>query len=157
LRRSIELKSPARSAPPPPVSPRGCFEALEIRRLYHLTGAQYQGVQLFCAFADPAHVVSWREIEASPVALRVESMRKVAFAGGRFGDRHGITPEAWIELATAWIDAMRAIECALSANLRALYKARLDEVSAERGCAASIYPSNSMASIGFMVGDADPA
>jgi hypothetical protein len=136
---------------------RGCFEALEIRRLYHLTGAQEQGFQLFRAFADPAHVETLRDIETSPVALQIESMRKVAFAGGQFGDLHGITAEAWFELATARIDAMRAIECALSANLRALCKARLAEVSAEGDAAGSAYPSNGMASIAVMVGDADPA
>jgi AmiR/NasT family two-component response regulator len=136
---------------------RASFEALEIRRLYYLTGAQDQGFQLFRAFADPTHVEALREIEAGPVAQQIEAMRKVAFAGGQFGDLNGITAESWFELATARIDAMRAIECALSANLRALCKARLSEVHEDGEAALSVYPTTGVSSVAVMVSDADPA
>ena len=135
---------------------RGRFETLEIRRLYYLTGAQDQGFQLFREFADPAHVESLSEIETGSIAQTIESMRKVAFAGGQFGDLNGITAEAWFEAATTRIDAMRTIECALSANLRELCRSRLAEVSTEGDSAASSFPSKGTASNAVMVSDPDP-
>jgi hypothetical protein len=138
---------------------RGHFYASEQRRLQHLVIAQEQSFRIFCEFANPPHIAAFRAVLGNRESADVKLMRKAAFVGGgHFGDLAGVTADAWFEQTTRRIDAMKAIEDQLAANLQSLSVNKWDDV--RRGCeptdADGAIAVTATSAIAMLVTDVDP-
>jgi AmiR/NasT family two-component response regulator len=138
---------------------RGHFHASEHRRLQHLVIAQEQSFRIFAEFADPAQTTAFQGILTGPESAEVKLMRKVAFVGGPLGELAGVTADAWFEQTTRRIDAMKAIEDQLAADLKRLCADKLAEARDERERIDVDSPRAVAAtsSVAMLVTDVDPA
>ncbi len=109
---------------------RGHFDAAERRHLRHLQAAQERALKLFAEFADPRQVTLFLELSSSPETVEFNKMR-----AGALGQNSGVEPDAvaadaWYEVATRRIDAMKGIESQLAADLGRLCAVKLAEAKA---------------------------
>lgn len=111
---------------------RGQFYSSEHRQLQSLIAAQDQAFHVFAEFATAGQVESFRSMLTARNAGEVARMRKMAISGGRLGELADITAEAWYEQTTKRIDAMKAIETRLIADLKRLCADKLAEVQSEK-------------------------
>ena len=139
---------------------RGHFHASEQRRLQHLVIAQEQSFRIFCEFADPPHIALFQAVLSSPESADVKLMRKAAFIGGsHLSDLAGVTADAWFEQMTRRIDAMKAIEDQLTADLQHLCAAKLAEArqSSQRTDTNGAEAITATSSVAMLVTEVDPA
>jgi AmiR/NasT family two-component response regulator len=106
---------------------RGTFQAAEQRRLRELVAAQIGAFRIFAEFAEPAHLAAFQHVYASRDSQQVERMRKRTFDGEHPSELAGITADGWFEHTTGRIDAMRAIEDQMAADLERLCAIELAE------------------------------
>jgi hypothetical protein len=139
---------------------RGQFNASEQRRLQHLILAQEQSFRIFSEFADPAQLAAFHAILNGPESAEVKLMRKVALVGsGPIADLAGVTADAWFEQTTRRIDAMKAIEDRLAADLQGLCTDKLAEATqqGERVGTDDSAAVPTTSSVAMLIADVDPA
>ena len=103
--------------------PEGLF-----RKFSGLVGQQAAGVQAFNSLAAPAQRQFLDEQLQGPFAPGLEAFRALAFSKGEQGG-FGADPAKWFTLATGRIDALKAVEERLGADLRATVQSTLDHAS----------------------------
>ena len=103
--------------------PEGLF-----RKFSALVGQQIAGVQAFNSLATPAQTQYLEEQLKGPFAPDLEAFRALAFSKGAQGG-FGADSAKWFSLATARIDALKAVEERLGADLRSAVQATLDHAS----------------------------
>jgi len=108
------------------------FQEGLFRRFCSLVGQQEAGIQTFRGLAAPAQAAFLDEELKGPFAAGVDGFRAVAFSRGGQGG-FGADSAQWFRLATARIDALKAVEARMGADLRAMVQASLDQ--ARRGMA----------------------
>ncbi|WP_306597741.1 nitrate- and nitrite sensing domain-containing protein [Geothrix sp. 21YS21S-2] len=108
------------------------FQEGLFRRFCSLVGQQEAGVQTFRSLAAPAQAAFLDRELKGPFAAGVDGFRAVAFDRGGQGG-FGADSAQWFRLATARIDALKAVEARMGADLRAMVQASLDH--ARRGMA----------------------
>jgi AmiR/NasT family two-component response regulator len=91
----------------------GSFDAARQHRLVRLIDGQQRCFDTFMEFADPASLAAWREALPAPDIAELERLRRMAVSGGVRADGS----EAWFELATRRIDAMKLLEDRLAVEL----------------------------------------
>jgi AmiR/NasT family two-component response regulator len=136
---------------------RGHFSAADQRHLQHLDAAQERAFKVFREFVDPRHVSSFLELSDSPEAVRFKQMRASAFEQ-ECKEPSGVTADAWYDMTTRRIDAMRDIEERLAADLERLCALKLSESKArtrrvdaiDRGAWKPVAP------LAVLVADVDP-
>jgi hypothetical protein len=109
---------------------RGHFDAADRRHLRHLQAAQEQAFKIFTQFADPHHVTLLLELSNSPETAEFIQLRTAALEHDPRGEHRMVTADAWYEVTTRRIDAMRSIEDGVAADLGRLCAAKLAEVKA---------------------------
>jgi hypothetical protein len=109
---------------------RGRFEEADRRHLRHLEVAQERAFKVFSEFADPRHVSMFLELSENADTAQFNLLRASALARGPGSERAEVTANAWYETATRRIDAMRAIEDCLAADLGRLCAAKLADAKA---------------------------
>jgi len=123
---------------------RGHFDAVDRRHLRHLEAAQERAFKVFCEFADPRHRTLFLELSSSPETVEFKQLRARAFEQGPSGEPPGATAElpavsvespavsadAWYEVTTRRIDAMRGIEDCIAADLGQLCAVKLADAKA---------------------------
>ncbi len=109
---------------------RGHFDAADRRHLRHLQAAQEQAFKIFTQFADPRHVTLLLELSNSPETAEFKQLRAAALEQDPRGVHCTVTADAWYEVTTRRIDAMRSIEDGVAADLGRLCAAKLAEVTA---------------------------
>ncbi len=72
---------------------------------------------IFISNATKAQKSVYKEVMESDAAVKVNKMRKIAFAGGLEGNLNGIGGEFWFDTITEKINGLKKIEDALSDNL----------------------------------------
>jgi AmiR/NasT family two-component response regulator len=132
----------------------GFFEVAEQRRLRQLIDAQEQAFRIFGEFAAPAHGAAFKAIQESPAYAEVERMRAQAFSDQK-PPANGA--EKWFEQATLRIDAMKARDVQMSADLKRLCISTLAFARSDLDLAVQI-PDIALpgAPIAVLVTDADP-
>jgi hypothetical protein len=138
---------------------RGHFDAADLRRLRHLEGAQERAFKIFADFAAPRHVAIFLELNGSRETAEFKQMRAAALEQSPSGDPLAITPDAWYEVTTRRIDAMRGIENCLAADLGRLCAVKLAEAKAgaKRVDAIDRDALKLAAPFAMLVTDVDPA
>src|SRR5258708_4954620 len=109
---------------------RGHFDAADRRHLRHLQAAQEQAFKIFTQFADPRHVTLLLELSNSPETAEFKQLRAAALEQDPRGVHCTVTADAWYEVTTRRIDAMRSIDDRVAADLARLCPAKLAEVTA---------------------------
>jgi hypothetical protein len=123
---------------------RGHFDAVDRRHLRHLEAAQERAFKVFCEFADPRHLTLFLELSSSPETAEFKQVRARAFEQGPSGEHSAATAEfpaataelpavsadAWYEVTTRRIDAMRGIEDCVAADLGQLCAVKLADAKA---------------------------
>ena len=109
---------------------RGHFDAADRSHLQHLQAAQERAFKIFTQFADPRHVTMFLELSSSPETAEFKQLRTAALEQDPRSERHTVTAEAWYEVTTRRIDAMRRIEDAVAADLGRLCAVKLTEAKA---------------------------
>jgi hypothetical protein len=109
---------------------RGHFDAADLRRLRHLEGAQERAFKIFTNFADTRQVTIFLELNSSRETAEFKQMRAAALRQGPSGEPQAVTPDAWYEVTTRRIDAMRGIEDCIASELGRLCAVKLAEANA---------------------------
>jgi len=137
---------------------RGHIDAADLRRLRHFERAQERAFKIFTDFADPRHVTMFLELNNSRETAEFKQMRAAALEQ-RGGEPQAIVPDAWYEVSTQRIDAMRGIEDCLAADLGRLCVAKLAEAKAgaKRVDAIDRDALKLAAPFAMLVTDVDPA
>jgi hypothetical protein len=107
---------------------RGHFDAADRRHLQHLQAAQEQAFKIFTQFADSRHVTLLLELSNSPETAEFRQLRTAALEQDPRSEHRTVTADAWYEVTTRRIDAMRSIEDGVAADLGRLCAAKLAEV-----------------------------
>ncbi len=95
----------------------GHFDAARQHRLVHLIDAQQRCFDIFAEFADPASAAAWRDSLPSADAADLERLRRMAVSVQAGSTALPDGSEAWFELATRRIDAMKLLEDRLAVEL----------------------------------------
>jgi hypothetical protein len=109
---------------------RGQFDAADRRHLQHLEAAQERAFRLFTEFADLRHVALLLELSSSAETAEFIQVRARAFEQGPSGEPQAVTADAWYEVTTRRIDAMKGIEDSVAADLGRLCAVKLAEAKA---------------------------
>jgi hypothetical protein len=109
---------------------RGHFDAAERRHLRHLEAAQERAFKIFTEFSDPRHAAMFLELSSSRETAEFKEMRARVFGQDRGGEPGAVTADAWYEVTTRRIDAMRDIEDCVAADLGRLCAVKLAEAKA---------------------------
>jgi Nitrate and nitrite sensing/ANTAR domain len=112
---------------------RGHFDAVIRRHLRHLDAAQERAFKIFTEFADPRHVTMFLELSSSPETAGFRQLRAGAFEHSPGGEPLSVTADAWYEVTTRRIDAMRDIEDCVAADLGRLCAVKLAEAKTVAG------------------------
>jgi hypothetical protein len=138
---------------------RGHFDAVDRRHLRHLEAAQERAFKIFTEFADPRHVTMFLELSSSPETVEFKQLRAGAFEQSPSGEPSSVTADAWYEVTTRRIDAMRDIEECVAADLGRLCAVKLAEAKAgaKRVDAVDRDVPNLTAPFAMLVTDAEPA
>jgi AmiR/NasT family two-component response regulator len=138
---------------------RGHFDAADRRHVQHLQAAQEQAFKVFTQFADPRHVTLVLELSNSPETTEFRQLRAAALEQDPCGEHRTVTADAWYEVTTRRIDAMRSIEDGVAADLGRLCAAKLAEVKTEARSVDAIDRDllKRPAPFAMLVTDVDPA
>ncbi|MGO9992538.1 MAG: nitrate- and nitrite sensing domain-containing protein [Steroidobacteraceae bacterium] len=138
---------------------RGHFDAVDWRHLRHLEAAQERAFKIFNEFADPRHVTMFLELCSSPETAEFKQLRASAFEQELSGEPPAVAADSWYEAATRRIDAMRAIEDHLAADLGRLCAVKLADTKAgvKRVDAIDRDVLNLTAPYAMLVTDPEPA
>jgi hypothetical protein len=109
---------------------RGHFDAVDRRHLRHLEAAQERAFKVFCEFADPRHLTLFLELSSSPETAEFKQVRARAFEQSPSGELPAVSADAWYEVTTRRIDAMRGIEDCVAADLGQLCAVKLADARA---------------------------
>jgi AmiR/NasT family two-component response regulator len=110
---------------------RGHFDAVDRRHLRHLEAAQERAFKIFSEFADPRHVTMFLELSGSVETAQFKQLRAGVAGQGPGGEPLSVTADAWYEVATRRIDAMKGIEDCAAADLGRLCAVKLAVAKAE--------------------------
>jgi len=124
-----------------------------------LHAAQERAFKIFAEFADARHVTLFLELSDSPETAEFKQMRATALEQDPGGEPRAVTAETWYEATTRRIDAMRAIEESVAADLGRLCDVKLAEAKAgaKRADAIDRDLLKRTASFAMLVTDVDPA
>jgi AmiR/NasT family two-component response regulator len=138
---------------------RGHFDAADRRHVQHLQAAQEQAFKIFTQFADPRHVTLVLELSNSPETAEFRQLRAAALEQDPRCEHSTVTADAWYEVTTRRIDAMRSIEDGVAADLGRLCAAKLAEVKTEARSVDAIDRDllKRPAPFAMLVTDVDPA
>jgi hypothetical protein len=106
---------------------RGQLEAADRSHLRHLQAAQSQAFKIFIEFADPRHVATFLELCSSPETAEFGRMRASAFELDPADGLQTVTADAWYDVTTRRIDAMRGIEIGVANELARMCAAKFAE------------------------------
>jgi hypothetical protein len=109
---------------------RGHLDGADRRLLRHLEAAQERAFKIFTEFAEPRHAALLLELSNGPETAEFKQMRATALEDVPSGESRSVTANAWYEVTTRRIDAMRVIEDAAAADLGRLCAAKLAEAKA---------------------------
>jgi hypothetical protein len=138
---------------------RSHFDATDRRHMQHLQVAQEHAFTIFTQFADPRHVTLLLELSNSRETAEFKRMRATALEQDPSGDPFPVTADAWYEVTTRRIDAMRSIEECVAADLGQLCAVKLAEAKAgaRRADAIDRDVVKRTAPFAMLVTDVDPA
>jgi len=138
---------------------RGNFNVVDRRHLRNLEAAQERAFKIFAEFADPGHVTMLLELTGSPETAEFQRLRASAFEHDPSGDLPTVSADAWYEAATRRIDAMRAIEDCVAADLGRLCAAKLADAKkgAKRADALDRDIPHLAAPVAMLVTELEPA
>jgi len=138
---------------------RNHFDAADRRHLRHLQVAQEHAFKIFTQFADPRQATLLLELSNSRETAEFKQMRAAALEQDPSGDPFPVTADAWYEVTTRRIDAMRSIEECVAANLGRLCAVKLAEAKAgaKRTDAIDRDLLKRTAPFAMLVTDVDPA
>jgi hypothetical protein len=138
---------------------RGHFDAVDRRHLRHLEAAQERAFKIFTEFADPRHVTLFLELSSSPETAEFKQLRAGAYEQSPSGEPPAVSADAWYEVTTRRIDAMRGIEDCVAADLGRLCAVKLAEAKAgaKRVDAVDRDVPNLTAPFAMLVTDPEPA
>ena len=97
----------------------------------HLIESQERCFHVFADFADPAVREAWHKQQQDPRLSELERLRRVGGSARAGTELDSNLSQAWYDCCTHRIDAMRAVEDLLAANLRALCERRIAQARAE--------------------------
>jgi hypothetical protein len=138
---------------------RGHFNAVDRRHLRHLEAAQERAFKIFAEFADPRHVTMFLELSSSPETAEFKQLRAGAYEQSPSGEPPAVSADAWYEVTTRRIDAMRGIEECVAADLGRLCAVKLAaaKAGAKRVDAVDRDVPNLTAAFAMLVADPEPA
>jgi len=138
---------------------RNHFDAADRRHLRHLQVAQEHAFKIFTQFADPRQATLLLELSNSRETAEFKQMRAAALEQDPSGDPFPMTADAWYEVTTRRIDAMRSIEECVAADLGRLCAVKLAEAKAgaKRTDAIDRDLLKRTAPFAMLVTDVDPA
>lgn len=105
-------------------------EASDRSRMLHLQALQDLAFKVFAEFADPRHAEAFLDLGRSPETAALGRMRANAFERELAAGVPAVAADAWYETTTRRIDAMRAIEIAVSDDLAQRCATKLGEANA---------------------------
>ncbi len=138
---------------------RGEFAAADRRHLKHLELAQSRAFQIFTEFADPAFVSDFCDLANNTDAADLNRMRDRAADPASAESDPAAAADAWYQVSTRRIDAMKLIEDRLATHLEKLCASKLEEAetgSAEPDQAAGAVMGDGTP-VAMVVTDVDPA
>jgi hypothetical protein len=123
---------------------RGHFDPGNRRHLQNLQVAQERAFKTFMEFSDLRHVGTFFELANSPQTADFNQLREILLgADAQSAATQAVTPDAWYQVATRRIDAMKEIEDSIAADLARICDAKLAEADAAAQCTDAIDPDAS--------------
>lgn len=110
---------------------RGQADAAEQQRLLHLIESQERCLELFHAFAPVEIRAMWTAPHASGPLAELERLRRVLCTTAHGGALKAEWSQAWFDVCSARMDAMKTIEERLATDLRATCDAKVGQARSE--------------------------
>lgn len=138
---------------------RDRIEAADQGRLQQLQAAQDHAFKIFANFAEPPQVTSFLRLCGDADAAELARMRASVLEAGSTDRPPTVSADAWYDLSTRRIDALRGIEVSASADLARLCSSKLGEARArvEHVDAIDFDVLQLSAPFALLIADADPA
>ncbi|MCB2037472.1 MAG: nitrate- and nitrite sensing domain-containing protein [Burkholderiaceae bacterium] len=102
----------------------GCADADGQQRLLRLIESQEQCLQVFADFASPPLQLAWQQAQKPDTLATLERLRRVLCTTTPGGALESHLSQAWFDVCTAHMDAMKSVEDAMAAELLSLCKRR---------------------------------
>ncbi len=114
----------------------GLFADADRQRMQQLCNAQDEALRIFTEFSDSTHVDAFNAILAGRNTLEIDRLRQ-SISQIPPGAAAGASADAWYRHTTRRIDALHAIEDALSRQLRSLCSLKLEKARTSGADAAA--------------------
>ena len=111
----------------------GAIDAPRQQQWLHLIESQERCFQVFCDFADAPVALLWRQSQPGAAQGERERLRRIGTAGPAGALLNTELSEPWFDCCSQCIDAMKAVEDSLAANLRELCAHKTAEARRELG------------------------
>ncbi len=95
---------------------RNRFDDESYRQFIRIVAAQDTFLEVFSNYASPEHLAAFRDRMTAPFTEQVEAMRRIALEKGMAGE-FGVAPEDWFKTITLKINAMKAQEDRMAAQM----------------------------------------
>ena len=102
----------------------GCADADGQQRLLRLIESQEQCLQVFADFASRPLQLAWQQAQKPDTLATLERLRRVLCTTTPGGALESHLSQAWFDVCTAHMDAMKSVEDAMAAELLSLCKRR---------------------------------
>ncbi len=123
----------------------------------HLIESQERCFEVFVDFSGAPVTEAWLNAESPQERATLERLRRIGGSPGGNGPLDAELSQTWYEHCTARIDAMRAVEDILAAQLRMLCERRIDQARAELRDQQAIVAALSREADAATAGDGAPA
>ncbi len=138
---------------------QGQADNAEQQRLLHLIESQERCLELFDSFAPPAARALWTAPHTSAPLAELERLRRVLCTTAQGAALKPELSQAWFDVCSARMDAMKLVEDRLTADLRATCSGKIAQAQAELATfgALSTQPAPDPLSFYLAPGDAGAA
>lgn len=128
----------------------GTLSGADRERMQQLISAQDEALRVFTEFSDSAHSEAFTAAATGSDAVEVIRMRQ-SVGHSAPGEPLGVSADAWYRHTTGRIDALHAIEDAMSHELGNLCSSKLAEAHSDAGGAATTQIDDILATASFAV------
>lgn len=110
---------------------RGRSDTAGQQRLLHLIESQERCLELFDSFAPPTARALWTAPHTSAPVAELERLRRVLYTAAHGAALKPGLSQAWFDVCSARMDAMKLVEDRLTTDLRALCGEKIAQAQAE--------------------------
>ncbi|NCT98806.1 MAG: ANTAR domain-containing protein [Comamonadaceae bacterium] len=135
---------------------RGQSDSARQQRLLHLIESQERCLELFDSVAPPTARALWTAPHSSAPLAELERLRRVLYTAPHGAALRPELSQAWFDVCSARMDAMKLVEDRLTADLRALCGEKIAQAQAELASFGALSAQAAPDPLVFYLAPADP-